>query len=268
MLARPLSLCAALIALALPAQAGPNMDELVQIDILDGGPTKRGTYMAAVRLTLSDGWKTYWRAPGETGIPPSFNWRGSRNLDGIAITWPAPEVFTSGGAQTIGYTEQMVLPIEVHPSKDGKDVRLKGTIDFGLCSDVCVPASLDFDHTVDTGAKRNPVIAAALAQRPYSPAEAGVTATTCHVRPSDYGMLVETHIKMPSAGGQEVVVIEAGAPGLWATEAEVTRRGNTLIATSEVIRDDGEPFALDRSQLRFTVLGQHHSVDIRGCTAG
>lgn len=262
------ALLSALLAFAIPAQAGSGLDNLVRIEVLDGGSTARGTHMAALRLTLSDGWKTYWRAPGGAGIPPSFDWRGSHNLRDVAITWPAPEVFRANGLRTIGYKHQLVLPVEVTPVREGQPVRLRGRIEFGLCSDVCIPGSLDFDQQLDPKSGRNPAIAAALAQRPYSAQEAGVRAATCRISPGADGLRVEARIDMPSAGGEEIAVIEPGAPGIWATEAQTRRQGGTLIVSTDMISETGAAFALNRSNIRITVLGALHSVDILGCDAG
>lgn len=260
-----LALCAALISN--PVTAG-ELDNVVQIDILDGGMTSRGTYLGAIRLTLSDGWKTYWRAPGDAGIPPRFDWRGSRNVGELSITWPAPEVFEQSGLRTIGYSNQMVLPVEITPTKGDRPVRLRGQMDIGVCREVCIPENLSFDHTLDQSAGRNPVIAAALAQRPYSAKEAGVKAATCRLSPTQDGMQIEARITMPSAGGQEMAVIEPGDPNLWTSAAQTSRQGNTLIASSEIIANNGGAFALDRSEVRITVLGGSHTVDIHGCTPG
>lgn len=270
---RPL---AALFALAItafalasaPAQAGGAMGDLVQVEVLDGGRSPDGTYMAALRLTLSEGWKTYWRAPGDTGIPPQISWRGSRNMGATEITWPAPHVFEQNGLRSIGYKRQVVLPVEITPSRDGKPVRIKGEMDIGLCKDVCIPGRVRFNHVLDPEAGRNPAIAAALAQRPYSAKEAGVRASVCQLRPTPDGIRVEVRITMPSAGGREIAVIEAGSPEVWASEAETRRDGNVLIAASELVHASGQPYALDRSKIRITVLGQDHAVDIRGCSAG
>ena len=257
------------LACALPARADFNsVDDLVQIDVLDGGLTAQGTYLTALRLTLKDGWKTYWRAPGDAGIPPSFTWQGSRNLGDLQITWPAPQVFDAGGLRTIGYKNELVLPVEITPVDASRPVRLRGKMEVGICSDICVPGTLKFDHDVDTDASRNPAIAAAMAQRPYSAAEAGVRSATCHLTPTADGMRVEAHIHMPSAGGSELAVIEPGDPTVWAAGTQAERKGDTLIAASELISENGGSFALDRSRLRITVLGQRHAVDILGCTPG
>ncbi|WP_044027798.1 protein-disulfide reductase DsbD domain-containing protein [Ruegeria pomeroyi] len=265
----PMLALAALLSLPLAAPApAAGLDDLVQIEILDGGLTPSGTYLGAIRMTLSEGWKTYWRAPGEAGIPPSFDWRGSRNLGELSITWPAPEVFEQSGLRSIGYTDQMVLPIEITPKDANRPVRLRGEMEFGVCKDICVPGNLDFDHTLDASAPRNPAIVAALARRPYSAAEAGVTSATCRISPSQGGMRIEARIAMPSAGGSELAVFEPGDPALWAGEAQTRRQGNTLIASSEILNDGGTAFALDRSRIRITVLGAKRAVDIRGCLPG
>ncbi|WP_170415187.1 protein-disulfide reductase DsbD domain-containing protein [Ruegeria atlantica] len=258
---------ALVLGLTLPATAqvqGP----VAELDILDGGRTAKGTYLSAVRVTLQDGWKTYWRAPGDAGIPPQFDWNRSDNVGDVSITWPAPDVFDQNGLQSIGYENQLVLPVEITPKNPAKPVRLQGTMDLGVCKDVCIPEQLDFDHTLDAEAGRNPAIAAALAQRPFSEQEASVSNASCHLSPTSDGMKIEARVTMPSAGGREVAVIEPGNPTLWASQTETSRTGNTLIATSEVINASGGPFALDRSEIRITVLGSNHAVDIRGCSAG
>lgn len=259
---------AGLLSLAVPAQASSGSEPFVEIEIIDGGLSAQGTYIGALRVTLQDGWKTYWRSPGDSGIPPSFTWRGSRNVGEMSITWPTPEVIMSGGFQTIGYHNQLVLPVEITPQSSNKPVRLKGRMELGICKDVCVPAELKFDHQMDPEAGRHPAIAAALANRPYSASEARVKAAKCTLSPTKYGMRVEARITMPSAGGTEVAVIEPGSQQIYAGDTTTQRTGGILTASTEFLPATTGAFALDRSQLRITVLGSHHAVDIQGCTAG
>ncbi len=264
------ALCATLLSLPQPSVAQTRVADVIRLDILDGGPTGRGTFLAAVRLTLADGWKTYWRAPGDAGIPPQFDWRRSRNLGGVSITWPTPEVLDQAGMQVIGYRDGLVLPLEITPAQPGQPVRLRGRVDLGICRDICIPGTLKFDHQLDPQASRSPAIAAALARRPYSATEAGVTGATCRLAPTAQvgTMRIDARIVMPSAGGHEVAVIEPGAPHLWAVVTDTRRDGNHLNVTGKIASASGGAFALDRSALRFTVLGHDHAVDIRGCTSG
>ena len=258
---------AASICLGIPAVA-QGIDKLAQLEVLDGNRFSDGTYQGALRLILKDGWKTYWRAPGDAGIPPQFDWSNSGNVGDISITWPAPHVFDQNGIRSIGYANQLVLPVEITPENPARPVRLRGEMDFGVCKDVCVPGRLDFDHTLDASARRNPVIAAALAQRPFSASEAGVSGVSCVLTPTPDGMRIEAYITMPSAGGTEFAVIEPGNPTLWASQIQTRRQGNSLFASSEVMSVSGEPFAVVRSEVRITVLGSNHAVDIQGCSAG
>lgn len=260
---------ALLLALAFsgPSRAG-GMDDLAQLDVLDGGQSKQGTYLSALRLTLPEGWKTYWRAPGDAGIPPRFDWRGSRNVSSVKFIWPSPEVFDQNGLQTIGYTTQLVLPIEITPTNADRPIRLKGEMEFGMCKEVCIPGALKFSHDVNADAPRNPVIVAALAARPFSASEANVRAAVCRLSPTKDGMKITAQITMPPAGGREVAVIESGVPTLWSAGSSTKRSGNTLTATTELVNTEAGSFMLDRSNIRITVLGKNHSVDILGCDAG
>lgn len=260
---------AALAALvAAPASAQNWIDDVVRVEVLDGGTTDGGMYRTAIRFVLADGWKTYWRAPGDAGIPPEFSWRGSRNVEATQITWPTPDVFDQNGMRSVGYERELVLPIDVQPSTSGKPVRLKGKVDLGVCKDVCIPSTVKFDHVLDPNASTHPAILAARSNRPFSAQEAGVTSAKCVISATDDGLKVEAHIRMPHAGGSEYTITEAGNPQVWVSETSVERRGDTLIAISELMHGSARSFALDRSALRFTVLGSKHAVDIRGCTAG
>lgn len=253
---------------AAPVAAQSWIDDVVQIDVLDGGTTQSGLQRAALRLTLADGWKTYWRAPGDAGIPPEFSWRGSKNLAHAEVIWPTPRVFDQNGMRSVGYEHELVLPIDVSPQVNGQPIRLKGKVELGVCKDICIPSTVKFDATLSPGAPRHPAIVAARADRPYSAKEAGVSSAKCVVSPTQYGFQVEAHIQMPHAGGEEYTITESGNPNVWASETQVRRSGGTLIATAELMHATSPTFALDRSELRFTVLGSKYAVDVRGCTGG
>ena len=97
--------------------------------------------------------------------------------------------------------------------------------------------------------------------------EAGVAGGTCRIAPTEDGLRVTAVLRVPPAGAGEALVIEAGDPGVWVSEPEISREGDILTAEAEMIAQGGAGFALDRSAVRFTLLGSLHAVDIRGCTA-
>jgi hypothetical protein len=107
-----------------------------------------------------------------------------------------------------------------------------------------------------------------MASAPYSAAEAGVQAATCQITPTDEGLQIEARITMPSAGGREEAVIEAGQDAIWVSEPKTRRSGGQIIAVSQMYHSAGPAFSINRSDVRITILGSSHSVDIRGCSAG
>ena len=90
-----------------------SLDDIVKAQVLPGWRAADGTHMAALHLELADGWKTYWRSPGDVGIPPRFDWRGSRNVAGVEIMWPTPRITVDHGMYTVGYSNQLVLPMQL-----------------------------------------------------------------------------------------------------------------------------------------------------------
>lgn len=260
-------LCATtLIATFTAAHAADPLGSPVTAELIDGWQQPDGTRVSAIRLTLAEGWKTYWRAPGDAGIPPDFEWNGSRNLAGVAVSWPTPKVFEQNGMRSVGYSNQVTLPLTIAAKQAGKPVQINLKMEIGVCKNICIPETLAIKGTLDSAAtKPLPAIAAALAERPYSAREAGAGGVTCTLSPSDDGLNITATLTLPSTGGKEHVVIEAGRPDVWVSEAKTTRSGNTLTTQAEMIPNTANGFGLDRSAIRFTVLGSSHAVDLRGC---
>ncbi len=99
---------------------------------------------AAIEIRIEKGWKTYWRYPGDAGVPPHFDWSGSENLAAAEVQWPAPERFTDdSGMKSIGYHDRVVFPVAIKPADIGQPIRLKLKIDFAVCEKLCVPASAE-----------------------------------------------------------------------------------------------------------------------------
>ncbi|MBM1220340.1 hypothetical protein JQU17_08170 [Ponticoccus sp. SC2-23] len=257
---------AAALAAATPALADEMPDLLAELEILPGWELQNGNLMVGFQFSLAPGWKTYWRAPGDGGIPPLFGWSGSQNVAGVQFHWPVPEVFDQSGMRSIGYSDRMVLPVEIIRNEAGPPTHLAGQVEIGVCEYVCVPVQLTFDVVLPDDSHRHPAIVAALIDRPMTPAEAGVGSVRCEIAPTSRGMEITATLGLPAMGPGEEVVIEAGDPLIWVSEPEVQRSGGTLMAQAEMIHVDGGGVTIDRSAMRFTVLADGRAVDIRGCT--
>lgn len=259
------TMLAALVALTLgPAAA---QETPVAAEVLTGWRAEAGARIAGLRLRLAPGWKTYWRAPGDTGIPAVFDWSRSDNVQGVRVMWPAPKVYVVGGLTTIGYADEVVLPLEITPRDADRPVTLRVSVDLGVCKNICVPASLAFDAVMSGPGAPDAAISAALDARPLTGAEAGLSALACRVSPIADGLRVEARIDLPDTGSPEAVVIEPGQPGIWVAEAAVLRDGGVLTAVTEMVGPTAVPFDLDQAAMTVTVIGSDRAVEIAGCPA-
>ncbi|MFM7336298.1 MAG: protein-disulfide reductase DsbD domain-containing protein [Tabrizicola sp.] len=262
MIYRALCLC----SLAAPALA-TTQDDVLQAQLRPGWQMENGAHMAAVELQLAPGWKTYWRSPGDAGIPPSFDWSGSENVKSVRIHWPAPAVFLANGMQTIGYHDQLILPLEVLPIDPAKPIRLDVRMELGVCDEICLPASVQLATDLAPPGAPDASIKAALSQRAATAQEAGVTGVSCQIDPIKDGLRLTARLGLPDPGLPEVVAFETADREVWVAEAVTERQGGELVAMTELVPPSGAPFALDRSQVTMTILAATGAVEVRGCPA-
>lgn len=271
MLKTALKLSAALIVSATPlfAQEYSGQKGLKAIEFLQGWRTPSGTYMTAVRFSLEDGWKTYWRAPGGNGIPPSFTWKGSNNLESVQIHWPSPKLYIQNGVRTIGYKGDFILPIEIMPTNHNQAIKVKSQVDFGICREVCIPVTSRIKTDLsESQTKDTQLIKAALAARPHSAKAGGVKTVTCQVDPTKDGLTITAHIGFAKTAPKvQQAVIEFPHPNIWIEQATLKSSGKSMTAQSELVSYSTQPFFLDRSKLRVTLIGNSRAIEIQGCPA-
>ena len=116
------------------------------------GTGSGGTVSLGLELNLQPGWKTYWRSPGDAGLPPRIDWSGSSNLAEATLSWPAPIRFTLFGLETFGYQRHVVLPITARPAEQNRPLVLRAGVDLLVCHDICVPAHFDLSLDLPTTA--------------------------------------------------------------------------------------------------------------------
>jgi suppressor for copper-sensitivity B len=148
-------------ALARPAGAGGGASGWVETEhsavrLIAASETAGQTEELALglQIRLAEGWKTYWRSPGDAGYPARIDWTGSENLATAEIAWPAPERFSVLGLETIGYGADVVLPITVRPVTAGDGVALRAAVDYLICDDICIPQQADLALDLAAGPAR------------------------------------------------------------------------------------------------------------------
>jgi suppressor for copper-sensitivity B len=108
---------------------------------------------AGIEIRLAPGWHTYWRSPGDAGIPPQVDWKGSRNLAGARIAWPAPRRVSLAGFETAAYDNDVILPVALSLAHPGASLALHARVDYAACAQICVPyhARLSLDLPAGLG---------------------------------------------------------------------------------------------------------------------
>jgi DsbC/DsbD-like thiol-disulfide interchange protein len=111
--------------------------------------------LGGVALQLQPGWKTYWRSPGDSGVPPRFDFSKSDNVEAVTVLWPAPQKFDDGaGGVSLGYHDQIVLPLRIVAKNVDKPVTLRAEINYAVCEKLCIPveanAELAFNSVAST----------------------------------------------------------------------------------------------------------------------
>lgn len=109
---------------------------------------------AGIEMRLDPKWKTYWRYPGDSGVPPAISFAGSENVADVTIGWPAPRRFSDGGdGFSIGYKSSVLFPLKVTLKDPAKPARLDLIMDFAVCESLCMPANarlaLELDNVAD-----------------------------------------------------------------------------------------------------------------------
>lgn len=156
-------------ALSLAARAETGRHYAVR---LIGGETQNGIWRAGLDITLEKGWKTYWRMPGDAGVPPQFDWTGSKNVKSVTVLWPVPRRYNDDGGETVGYKERIVFPLDVTPEQTGQPMDLALEAFFGVCEVVCIPAKFDADLLQQDAAPADASLIAAFAARVPQKADA------------------------------------------------------------------------------------------------
>jgi DsbC/DsbD-like thiol-disulfide interchange protein len=114
------------------------------------GSRSGAVLLGGLELQRKPGWHTYWRTPGDSGVPPRFDFSKSDNVEAVTVLWPAPKKFDDGaGGNSLGYVDQVVLPLRIVAKNTEKPVTLRADVNYAVCEKICIPvqANLELSFT-------------------------------------------------------------------------------------------------------------------------
>jgi DsbC/DsbD-like thiol-disulfide interchange protein len=147
---------ASLLAIEARAQdASPWQQDAHSAVRLLAGSRSGAVLLGGIAIQLQAGWKTYWRTPGDSGVPPRFDFSKSENIEAVTVLWPAPTKFDDGaGGHSLGYHNQIVLPLRIVAKNADKPVKLRVAVSYAVCEKLCIPveanAELAFTSVAST----------------------------------------------------------------------------------------------------------------------
>ncbi|QWG14440.1 thioredoxin family protein [Bradyrhizobium sediminis] len=125
----------------------------IKADLLTGNSEAGGRELwIGVRLNLGSGWKTYWKSPGDAGLPTEFDWSGSQNIVDAEVNWPAPSRLSILGFETIGYAQEVLFPVRIKVRDPGVETRIRLKLAIYACGTICVREERTLAATIRPGA--------------------------------------------------------------------------------------------------------------------
>ncbi len=109
---------------------------------------KDNEYYFGIKFNLEDGWKTYWKNPGDAGSALSIDWENEKNINSWKILFPFPEIFVDKGVTTIGYDKEVIFPVKIKLNQTNV-LNEKIKLNYLVCKEVCIPISESKDINLD-----------------------------------------------------------------------------------------------------------------------
>jgi thiol:disulfide interchange protein DsbD len=99
-------------------------------------------------------WHTYWKNPGDSGLPTTLSWNLPAGFEAGAIRWPTPRQLPLGPLVNFGFEDRLLLPVSVTVPADfaAAALEVKLYAEWLVCKDVCIPESGEFSLTVPANA--------------------------------------------------------------------------------------------------------------------
>jgi DsbC/DsbD-like thiol-disulfide interchange protein len=265
-----LVICGVAMSLAAPARAddaSPWADDLASSMRLIAGAKQTGAdYLrAGIEIKLKPGWHTYWRYPGDSGVPPRFSFTGSDNVATVKVLYPAPHAFTDDAGTTIGYKGNVIFPLRVFPRQKDKPVALHLKIEYAMCEKLCVPVEANSVLTLpgEAGANDTALAAAeATVPKPVSAAEAGLTAKIA----SDNKIKPLVFVDLAASTGQPVGLFVEGPTADWALPIPKPAQGAPAGHQYFGFELDGLPPGVNPKgpyELTFTIVTGGHATEVK-----
>lgn len=232
-------------------------------------PTQSGAspLRAGVEIKLATGWKTYWRYPGDSGVPPRFDFARSENVKSVTVEWPAPHRFADDSGVSIGYKGEVIFPLTVVPQDTAKPVVLRLDLDYAICEKLCMPATAKAELVLTGVATvHKTALSAAQARVPVhsavgEPASLAIRSVRRDVDAAEQRIVVDVTVP---AGATSVELFAEGPAPDWALPVPEPVEGAPAGQKRFAFTLTGLPpgASADGAALRFTAVAGDRAIEV------
>jgi DsbC/DsbD-like thiol-disulfide interchange protein len=222
---------------------------------LVAGGYHQGLLLAGVEITLDPGFKTYWRDPGESGLPPRFEWSGSSNAARVEVQWPAPERSEDAGGVANGYHDRVIFPVLSGPKDPTRPVSLAVQIDYGVCKDICIPAHAELTLTL-SGQGDRPALQPWLDRVPRRQDLADPAALSVVAVEPVAGDKPSFAVQVRAPEGSSPTLFAEGPDNWYLSTSSVLKDGRFLVKVEEKPKD-----AAGEIPIRFTLVAGERAIE-------
>ena len=185
--------------------------------LLSGAP-KDSSLQAGVEIRLAPGWKTYWRYPGDSGVPPRFDFTRSTNLKMVEVEFPAPQVWRDETGTAIGYKHAVIFPLRITAQDKSQPVTLVLAFDYAICERLCVPVSGEAQLQISPSAAADDAALVAAQARVPTKSKVGADALLSirAITQEGHGSAQRIKVDIAAPPGEKVELFAEGPAADWA----------------------------------------------------
>ncbi len=230
--------------------------------IVGSGSKNTSVLSAAIEIKLAPHFKTYWRTPGDSGVPPQISFEGSENLKSAEVLFPAPRIFKDETGTTAGYKDHTIWPVRIKAQDISKPVILNVKLDYGVCEKICIPASGTAKINLNYGEKTefDAQIAGAEALVPVKIKlgqgnDLSITKVSNPTIENNHAVFI-----VDIAGSQFVEILPEAKPESWYLEAHpVSPAGNQF---KIIVFDPQQARKATPCDIRLTVMQKNKAIEV------
>jgi thiol:disulfide interchange protein DsbD len=145
------------LSLAATAHANPVQRPHIEAELIPASTAVEpgGTLTVALRLKMQEHWHTYWKNPGDSGLPTRIEWNLPEGFEAGPILWPAPRRIDIGPLANYGYEGEVFLLTDIRtPPAIAGDVPVKAKAFWLVCEEICIPGNAEFALALPAGPQK------------------------------------------------------------------------------------------------------------------